>query len=710
MACSTAHDRARRATIAVITAVVTSTAAAAGSLFPDLPPDETPRAQLVRALNRTGRRHLDARQAAVARITTAEELEQRGRVVRTSLLRLMGGLPEDRTPLDARVTGRLSGPGFTVEKVVFQSLPGFPVTASFYRPSGPGPFPGILASVGHGEAGKAGERLGPDLARKGFAVLQYDPLGQGERLQHYDPALHASRAGGSTEEHGQEAARAELIGDSVARYFVWDAMRAIDYLGGRPDVVAERIGAAGCSGGGTVTTYLAALDPRVKAAVIGCYVTSWSALLEGPGPQEAEQTLAGFLAAGHDMGDWLALIAPRPLLVVSTTDDFFPLEGARAVYEETRAWYALHGAEERISWSVGPGGHGIRREGREAIAAFFLRWLGDPSVDAKDEPDARPDPEDLECTDTGQVATSLSARTVADLVAARAASLLGRRPATGIRPGPPSRRPEAGPGRLRRRAAEVAGIDLPVGAPRPLRVHRTEEGDGYRLQVVSFAVEIGLDVWGLLAEPSGEGRKAAVLVFDPRLRTAPGPELDQLAREGRVVLAVEPRGTLTATELPARPTPLGPYAALYRRAAALGRSLVGLRAEDVLHATAILAARPDVDPEGIAAFGFGAAAVPLLHAAVLEPRISRLALQEAPVSYRAFLDHPIHRGLPEILVPGVLRHYDLDDLVEAVAPRPVAWINPLDAVGRPLRKHARERYLGEARVLRRRPGDALLWE
>jgi hypothetical protein len=247
---------------------------------------------------------------------------------------------------------------------------------------------------------------------------------------------------------------------------------------------------------------------------------------------------------------------------------------------------------------------------------------------------------------------------------------------------------------------------------------------GYRVDVVTLAVEEGLDLWGLLAVPAGAGRRPAVLITDPRLRSAAapdGPELDPLAREGRVVLALELRGALLESELPPRPTLLGPYAPLYRRASVVGRNLVGLRAEDVLHALDVLAARADVDPTRIEAFGQGSFGVPLLHAAVLDERISRLALQETPVSYRAFLDHPVHRGLPEILVPGVLRHYDIDDLMRALSPRPVALVNPVDAVGRPLRRDERQRYLGtvlpeegaaglHVHVLRRDRGDPLRWE
>jgi len=673
------------------------------ALLPPPPPAETPRAQLERLLNARAHRQLRAREEAVARVATPAALEQRRRWARETILKLIGGLPATRTPLQPRVTGRREREGFTVENVVYESLPGFPVTANVYLPAGGrGRRPAVVASAGHGPLGKEGERWGPDLARKGFVVLAYDPLGQGERLQHYDPVLRASRAGGATEEHGQAAARAELIGESVARYFIWDAMRGVDYLAGRADVDPDRIGAVGCSGGGTVTTYLSALDPRIKAAAIACYITSWSALIDGPGPQEAEQSLAGFLAEGLDMGDYLALIAPRPLLIVSTTADFFPLEGARAVYQEAQRFYALESAADHIAWSVSEGRHGVTREGREAVAGFLLRWLGDGAGgrDPSDEPDARLDPEDLGCTETGQVSTSLHAKTIADLVAERAAG------------------PSAPPANLRSFLTDAIGVQ-PGQPPPVVMVHRTLIPGNYRVAVVSFPVDEGLTLSGLLAAPEGNGRWPAVLLADPLVREFTGESNDQigpLVRAGNVVLALELRGALTAADPPPRASLLGPLAALHRRAAVVGTSLVAMRAADVIRAIDVLAARADVDAGRIDAIGRGGFALPVLHAAVIDPRIARVALEESPVSYRAFLDHPVHRNLPEILLPGVLRHYDVGDLLLALAPRPVTLVNPVDAVGQPMRRPELRHYLGAVldaariHVLRRGPGDPFRWE
>src|ERR1035438_8676258 len=113
--------------------------------------------------------------------------------------------------------------------------------------------------------------FGVNLARNGIVVLIYDPMGQGERLQYYDEQKKASQVGGPTAEHSEANVAALAIGDGIARYMVNDAMRAVDYLTARKDVDGSRIGALGCSGGGTVTAYFAALDDRVKVAGRACY-------------------------------------------------------------------------------------------------------------------------------------------------------------------------------------------------------------------------------------------------------------------------------------------------------------------------------------------------------------------------------------------------------------------------------------------------------
>src|SRR5262249_10357601 len=125
--------------------------------------------------------------------------------------------------------------------------------ANLYAPtSSDGPFPAIVLAPGHGSGGKTENwSWGANFARNGIIALAYDPIGQGERLQYYDTDRKASFIGNPTGEHGEANVGPMLLGDNIARYMVNDAMRGVDYLAGRKDVDSSRIGAFGCSGGGT---------------------------------------------------------------------------------------------------------------------------------------------------------------------------------------------------------------------------------------------------------------------------------------------------------------------------------------------------------------------------------------------------------------------------------------------------------------------------
>ena len=114
----------------------------------------------------------------------------------------------------------------------------------------------------------------------------------------------------------------------MARYFIFDAKRAIDYLVTRPDVDPDRIGVTGCSGGGAIATYVGVFDPRIKAAAPGCFINSFRTLFTGP-TADSEMSLPFFLASGLDMADFFELPAPLPWLMLATAEDYFPPEGAQ---------------------------------------------------------------------------------------------------------------------------------------------------------------------------------------------------------------------------------------------------------------------------------------------------------------------------------------------------------------------------------------------
>jgi cephalosporin-C deacetylase-like acetyl esterase len=594
-------------------------------------------------------KQLDQREATIAKIGDTAQAAQRQAYVRNKILELIGGLPEYTGPLNARVTGQIEQPGFVIEKVIFESLPRLYVTANLYRPNRAGKFPGVLLPLGHWDYGKpAVQQIAGNLAMKGFVVLTYDPLGQGERLQIYDKRYEGSLAGGSTEQHLLAGGQSALVGQSFARYRIWDAKRALDYLVSRPEVMPDRIGCTGCSGGGTITTYISALDSRIKVAAPACYINSFRLLFSGP-TGDSEQTFANFISSGLDLADYIELFAPKPWLISSTSEDFFPLEGARMAYTETSKWYALFNAKDKLKWAIGPGGHGTPLLIREAIYEWMIRWLKDGDGSAAEQDVPRLPEHALFATNTGQVADVSGSRDVSDLLSD---DLKNRR--------------KAGT-----RAELIETLRKLVDPPQHAPTVAATGAD------ISFETEPGIEVGGTLLapKPSGGGsvtRKPAVLIVETR-RQLPSRAIE-LANQGNTVLVIVPRG-LPATDDGRRFS--GDWLPNVR-AWLIGRNLPAMRAHDILNAFQLLAARDDVDPAQIRAEASGIAGIWLLIAAALEPRMASIAVDRTPYSFQAAFDNPLTRDLHGAIVPGFALHWDLADLITDGR---TTWTDPVDWLG-----------------------------
>ena len=656
------------------------------------------RQQLVAYLNRIAFTQLELRSQAIAAIQNRAQAERRANAVRAKLLELIGGLPEKHGAPPVRQFGTLAGDGFHVEKIAYQSLPGLYVTADVYVPaSGAGPFPAVVLTPGHEPTGKLGQyNWGANLARAGILSLAIDPMGQGERLQHFDQEIGESKVGQGTGEHGMAAFSTLLIGDHVARYFINDGIRGVDYLSARKDVDAAHIGAFGCSGGGTATAYLAAMDKRIKVAATACYITSMKELLPGTGNQEAEQSIPNFLADGFDFGDWVEMAAPIPYAIVSTEDDMFPFAGARQTFEEAKRIYGLYNVADRIEWIHGPGRHGNLGPIGGQIVAFLVRNLkpGAPEPAFGQFRPAHRD--DLLVTPTGQVSTSLGGETVESINRKRAQDLLAPKRAASL---------------IDIRAV-TESVAQPGAAP-AVTVVKSESRDGYRLDTISMESEPGVMVAGLVGIPDGSAAKPALLYMDstPKEQLAARGEFVEMVKGGRVVLLLQPRGTpgpATGVQSPL----LGPFNLIALRAMMVGKTIVGLRVDDAIRAVNWLASRQDVDRAKIAVYGNGPLGVVALHAAALDSRLERVVIENTLADYALALNAPLTRNLPEIALDGVLRKYDLPGLMLTVAPRSVAVVNPVDAVGQPLREEAARKELGYAlsdrvRIYQRGAGEAL---
>ncbi|MBV8817111.1 MAG: acetylxylan esterase, partial [Acidobacteriaceae bacterium] len=519
-------------------------------------------------------------------------------------------------------------------------------TANLYRPDKPGKFPGILLPLGHWEYGKpAVQTIAANFALKGFVVLTYDPWGQGERKQIYDARYGNSLANQGTEQHLLAGGLSALLGQSFARYRIWDAKRALDYLVSRPEVITDRIGCTGCSGGGTITTYISALDSRIKVAAPACYINTFRLLFSGP-LGDSEQSIPNFLASGLDIADYIELFAPKPWLISSTREDFFPLAGARMAFEEAQRWYGLLGADDKIKWAVGPGGHGTPLEIREAIYEWMIRWLKDGNGSAREEPFALLPEHALWAAPKGQVANIAGSREVFDIIRDEYRS--------SFRHG----------SRAELTALLNKLIDPPRQAP-PIRM----EGDR-----VAFETEPGLELTARLLEPARSDASEGVLLVDTKA------EVPQHARDlvnaGNTVLVVTPRGCTSNGSNSGR-TYSGDWHPNVQ-AWLVGRNLPAMRAHDILNAYQILKSRPHVDPAKIRVEASAIAGTWALLAAAVEPGIASVRLQQTPYSFAQAFENPLTRDLHSAIIPGFASHWDLADLVDADR---LLWTDPVDWLG-----------------------------
>jgi cephalosporin-C deacetylase-like acetyl esterase len=604
---------------AVLPIALVMTVAAAATVPAQKPQSGT----FVSELDKVAQRYLKERASAIAAIKDPAAADARKKFVREKVLSLIGGLPDYRGPLNPRVTKTTPREGYAIEHVMFESLPGYVVTANLYRPDTPGRHPAVLMSMGHWESGKgAGQLLSANLARRGFVVLAYDPAGQGERQQAYDPRFRRSVIGGPTDQHFSNGAAAILMGQAVSRYFIHDGMRAIDYLISRPEVDPERIGATGCSGGGTQTTYISALDPRVKVAAVACYMNSFQTLFPGPSLGDSEQSVPGFIAAGLDQTYYVELFAPKPWLFASTEDDFLTTPGARQVFEEAQRWYELHDAKDRVKWVVGPGGHGTPPIVREAIYDWMTRWLKPdaPSKPTAEVTDLLPD-DALLVTEKGQV----DSRELYEIIKETPRS----------------------PGSQAELSAFVSSL---MAANPPIA--KTSK----------------------VLSASRPGRQPAVVLVQGSLEA--GPDAEALKAGGSVVALLRNSGTGDDSTRPFTGNWMN-----NTRAWLVGRNLPATHAAEINAMVAELEKRDDVDPARISVRARGVAGVAVLLAAAVNPRISSVELTRTPYSVRAAIESPIHMHLHDAVIPGFAVKWDLGDLRTLLGTRTVEWRDPTDWMG-----------------------------
>jgi len=595
--------------------------------------------------------------------------------VRAHALASIGGLPPGDTPLEPERLGTVRGDGFDVEKVIFQSLPQVYVTANLYLPRNlAGRTGAVLFVCGHAELAKAYPRyqaVCQRLARNGLVALAVDPLGQGERKSYLDEDGREIVRWG-TVEHSYAGLQCWWLGHSIARYFVHDARRAIDYLTTRPEVDPARIGITGNSGGGTQTTWMMLLEPRLAAAAPGTFIMRRRDYMWTGQAQDAEQIIPGGTAAGIDHEDFLIAMAPRPTLVLAVDYDFFNVEGTVATVERARRIYRLLGKEENLGLARARSTHEYHPDLARAATEFFVRHLrrGDPGEVDHAEPGLL-HPRDLACTRSGQVLLDRpETRRVFDLN-------LDEYRARRAGPTESARRAEAAAAWLRdavsrhRRPAEFFPRWLPGPADDEVQVMH---GLWWSEPDVLGA--------GILLRPARGDYRSLLLALFARGTTDLEANREWIlakVRDGQAVLALDVRGTGALAPHQINPrSPDEDYGTLFKLDCDLlwlDDSLAAMRVYDVLRTVELVHVDPEVELRGRAVhlYATGLGAFHGYLAAALEPRIERVELVDPPLDVDALLSTRLYPQGPEwqCLLPGMARQFALEDLRPLLAGREV---------------------------------------
>ena len=622
-------------------------------------------------------KHFAARKAEIEKLKTPADIAARQKALREKFIEALGGFPE-KTPLNAKTVGTLKRDGYTVEKVIYESRPEHHVTANLYLPEGKGPFPGVLMPLGHSQNGKAADYMQRGailLAKNGMAALVYDPIGQGERSQLLDkignPAIK-----GSTSEHTMVGVGSILVGRSTGSYRIWDGIRSLDYLETRPDIDAKKLGCTGCSGGGTLTSYLMALDDRILAAAPSCYLTSLERLFATIGPQDAEQNITGQVAFGLDHADYIFLRAPKPTLILASTRDFFDIQGTWSTFREAKRVYTLLRSPEQVDLIEADAGHGYPKSHREAMARFMSRWLKGEDKPITEGDFAIEKDADLQCTRSGQVLDDLKGKSVFDLNAALATEFAKKRAAKPLNPD-----------ELR---DAVERLILPDRVPVFKFAAAGEiKRDKYKIVKCVFSAGSGVPVPGLAFEPVDAKPAPVVVLVNDQGAAACEAQAAKLAANGRHAIAVDLRG-YGETAPGVVKDGKGPTFGVEVKESFLGlhlnRPLLGQRVADLLG----VINRATPKERGAELHGFGSAAPVVLHAAAMNDRMKAVTIDGGLVSWDNVIRTPISHNQLANVVPGALKVYDLPDLAAAIAPRPLTIRNPVDAAGKPLSKEAAE--------------------
>ena len=580
------------------------------------------------------------------------------RDARERLKNIAGPMPE-RTPLHAKVTGTVSGEGFRVEKVIFQSAPGRYVTAHLYLPEKISkPVPACVEMCGHGLSGKGnGSMLAVRMALQGMAVIVVDPIAQGERLQLIDHEGHALTRGVTTE-HTLLNPAFELLGSSLAAQEYFDNSRAIDYLQTRQEIDPDRIGAYGFSGGGTQAAYLIGMDERVAAGCVGLFFSNRARTLETQGPSDGCQQISDEGCEQLELADFAIMNMPKPFLVLDGLYDFVDHWGALKAFEEVKKCYEVMGCADRVEQYYAEDGHATPEDVQQKTILFFQKWLLGKTDPLKPYQRGFWQGKEMLCTEKGQVNLEFAdAQNTMQIAAALMDSRKADREAF----------LKGGREQIQKKLMDLLGLKGFNDEVTPVATGYSK-GRGfeeYRFQLncqgqmpvacVAMVPEVMTDDTPVEIHLSQRGK--AWYLNDLAQR--------DYTNSGTILLAADFRG-FGELEDPSLYNLDKYWNWDYRNAATsmhIGWPLIGQRVADMHTLLNFCAQDRLLKGRPIKVVADGAYAPVVIHSAILDDRISAAQLSHCVKSWRDYIEHPMQRDMLGNIVPKALNFYDLTDLV-----------------------------------------------
>lgn len=578
--------------------------------------------------------------------------------VRKKFRDLLGDFPA-KGPLNAQITGSLQREGYRIEKVVYESFPNHHVTANLYIPQGKGPFPAALLFCGHEDVSKATESYQKTailLAQNGFVVLVVDPISQSERHQLIDAQGKPLTRGGTTE-HTLLNESSNLVGTSAPAYELWDNVRSMDYLVTRKEVDANRIGCLGNSGGAMQAIYFSAFDPRVKLVVPCSYLATRERTLELTGPADGCAQIPGEGKAGLEFSDYLIASAPKPILVLAGRYDFIDYTGTEIAFRDLKRVYTALGQPQKVELFTYDDGHGISQPKREAAVTWFRRWFYNDPAPVKEGQLTVLSDKELFATTTGQVQTSFSNEVslvqrnanLYDSLAARRKSFLSGK---------------------RNEILDTISMLLALStSKRKLQVEwlGNVAKDNLSFNKAILRKEDAVPLSVLLSTPKAP--KKVILWLNGKGKnklTDSATLMQSYLQQGCAVVLADLRG-IGETEDRAEFNDPKYFNKEYRNAMMalhIGKPVVGQRVEDLLSLFQFIEADSRLANLPLEVHASGWATVPALHAALLSGKVSSLHLYSPMQSYREVLSNPTGKDWYSYILPGVLKYYDLPDLVQ----------------------------------------------